>query len=392
LLRPELLTTRLLLVGDEPALAEAATAAAFRLGVKIDVMPGVDEALAWLLQAEHLCTHVLAPSTLRPQLLDALAGMVDEVTSRPTPLLLLGADQDQAQGESVIAVKQATPESIAAAVREYRPFAPAEPPGLTAFMLRASLHGGMIRMRFQPVLDAATLEPIGLEALARLHHPDLGILHPRHFMALAETSGQERALTGIAAAATMVELSRIPGLPERHFGINISLATLCHSHAVERALELCAAAGLHADQVAIEVLETATEPDLRALGAAVGRWRQAGFFVAIDDAGPRLPHWEKLLDMPFTSLKLDGALAGPAPESIALAAAITQAAKRRKLYVIAEGVEDEAALERLRGMGADAVQGFLFCRPLPARALPMWLRGWRAGLLPKPGLVGATAA
>ena len=389
MLRPESLSTRLLLVGDEPALVAAATAAATRLGVKIDVMPGVDEALAWLLQAEHLCTHVLAPATLRPQSLDALAGMVDEVTSRPTPLLLLGAQRDQSQGESVIAVPQATPEAIEAAVHEYRPFAPAEPPDLTAAMLRASMHGGLIRMRFQPVLDAATLEPIGLEALARLHHPDLGILHPRHFMALAESSGQERALTGIAAAATMVELSRIPGLPERHFGINVSLATLCHSHAVERALELCAAAGLHADQVAIEVLETDIEPDLHALGAAVQRWREAGFFVAIDDAGPRLPHWEKMLDLPFSSLKLDGALASPAPAAVAMAAAITQAAKRRKLYVIAEGIEDNDALARMRGMGADAVQGFLFCRPLPARALPMWLRGWRAGVLPR---VGATAA
>ncbi len=391
-MRPESLSTRLLLVGDEPALAASATAAAFRLGVKIDIMPGVDDALAWLLQAEHLCTHVLAPATLRPQLLDALAGMVDEVTSRPTPLLLLGAHQDQGQGGSVIAVPHATPEAIAAAVREYRPFTPVEPRGLTPAMLRASLHGGLIRMRFQPVLDATTLEPIGLEALARLHHRDLGILHPKHFMALAESSGQERALTSIAAASTMVELSRIPGLPERHFGINVSLATLCHSHAVERALELCAAASLHADQVAIEVLETETEPDLRALGAAVERWRSAGFFVAIDDAGPRLPHWQKMLDLPFTSVKLDGVLASAAPDAVALAGAITQAAKRRKLFVIAEGIEDESALARMRGMGADALQGFLFCRPLPARALPVWLRGWKAGVLARPGVVGASAA
>jgi EAL domain-containing protein (putative c-di-GMP-specific phosphodiesterase class I) len=386
------LSTRLLLVGEEPALAAAATAAASRLGVRIDVMPGVDEALAWLLQAEHLCTHVLAPATLRAQSLDALAGMVDEVTSRPTPLLLLGAHHDQSQGASVTAVPHPTPEAIAAAVRDYRPFSAAEPPDLTAAMLRSSLHGGLIRMRFQPVVDAASLEPIGLEALARLHHPDLGILHPRHFMALAEASGQERALTGIAAASTMVELSRIPGLPERHFGINVSLATLCHSHAVERALELCAAAGLHADQVAIEVLETEAEPDLRALGAAVERWRGAGFFVAIDDAGPRLPHWEKMLDLPFTSVKLDGALASAAPDAIALAGAITQAAKRRKLHVVAEGIEDASALARMRAMGADALQGFLFCRPLPARALPVWLRGWKAGVLARPGVVGATAA
>ena len=379
-------TTRLLLVGDEPALKATATEAAANLGVPLDVMPDVDAALAWLLQPAHLCTHVLAPASLSPQRLDALAGMVDEVTSRPTPLLLLGADPEQSQGSSVLAVPQASAAAIEQAVRSLRPFVPAEPPGLTAAMLQTALHGGMIRMRFQPVVSAVTLEPIGLEALARLHHPDLGILHPRHFIQLAADTGQERALTGIAAAATMVELGRIPGLPERHFGINVSLPTLCHAFATERALEMCAAAGLQPDQVAIEVLETEAEPDMRLLGQSVERWRDAGFFVTIDDAGPRLPHWKQLLELPFSSLKLDGALAAPSADADVMAGEIVLAAKRRGLFVIAEGIEDEAALVRMRGLGVDALQGFLFCRPLPARALPIWLRAWRAGHLARPGL------
>lgn len=377
-------TTRLLLVGAEPALRSAAAAAARRLGVQIDVMPDVDAALAWLLLPERLCTHVLAPASISPHRLDALAGMVDEVTSRPTPLLLLGAHADQSQGSSVLAVPQATPEAIVEAVREYRPFVPPEPAALTAAMLRDALHGGMIRMRFQPVVDATTLDAIGLEALARLHHPDLGILHPRHFVHQAHISGQDRALTSIAAASTMVALGRIAGLPERHFGINVSVATICHGYATERALELCAASGLQPDQVAIEVLETDDEPDFAALGEAVTRWREAGFFVAIDDAGPRLPHWQQLLDLPFSSIKLDGTLAGPGHEAADMAARITDAAKRRGLFVIAEGVEDELALMRMRAMGVDALQGFLFCRPLPARALPIWLRFWRSGELARP--------
>jgi EAL domain-containing protein (putative c-di-GMP-specific phosphodiesterase class I) len=393
--------TRLLLVGDEPALEAAATEAAAKLGVPLDIMPDVDSALAWLLMPAHLCTHVLAPASLSPQRLDALAGMVDEVTSRPTPLLLLGADPEQAQGSSVLAMTRASAAAIEQAVRSLRPFVPQEPPELSAAMLKNALHGGMIRMRFQPVLDADTLEPVGLEALARLHHPDLGILHPRHFIQLAADTGQERALTGIAAAATMVELGRIPGLPQRHFGINVSLPTLCHAHATERALEMCAAAGLQPDQVAIEVLETEAEPDMRLLGHSVERWRKAGFFVTIDDAGPRLPHWERLLDLPFSSLKLDGALAGPLPEALDFAGEIVRAAKRHGMFVIAEGIEDEAALARMRGLGVDALQGFLFCRPLPARALPIWLRAWRAGLLARPraatesppaGPLGASAA
>jgi EAL domain-containing protein (putative c-di-GMP-specific phosphodiesterase class I) len=93
-----------------------------------------------------------------------------------------------------------------------------------------------------------------------------------------------------------------------------------------------------------------------------------------------------MLDLPFSSVKLDGALAGPSQDSASLAATITCAAKRRGLFVIAEGIENESALMRMRSLGVDAVQGFLFCRPLPARALPIWLRGWRAGVLARPGV------
>jgi EAL domain-containing protein (putative c-di-GMP-specific phosphodiesterase class I) len=107
--------------------------------------------------------------------------------------------------------------------------------------------------------------------------------------------------------------------------------------------------------------------------------------VTIDDAGPRLPHWRLLVDLPFTGIKLDSVLALDTPDAAAEAAAITSVAKRRGLTVTAEGIEDAVALQRVRKLGVDALQGFLFCRPLPARAVPIWLAEWRDGLLPRPG-------
>ncbi len=106
-------------------------------------------------------------------------------------------------------------------------------------------------------------------------------------------------------------------------------------------------------------------------------WRAAGFGVAIDDAGPALPHWRDLLDLDFSTVKLDGRVGGD-PLQEKLAAEIAQAAKARGLFVIAEGIEDDAALTRMRNIGVDAVQGFLFSRPLPAMAVPIWLAEWRA--------------
>jgi EAL domain-containing protein (putative c-di-GMP-specific phosphodiesterase class I) len=374
--------TRLLFVGDDPTLQAECRQAAHTMGVAIDVMPNVDAALFWLLSPERLCTHVLAQSTIDPQRIDSLAGMVDEVTSLPTPLLLLGADADI--GPSVLAVPDGSAAAIVNAVQAYRPFAPPALPHITAAALRIALHAGMLRMRFQPVLDATTLEVIGLEALARLHHSELGILHPRDFMPQAEASGQERALTGIAAARTMLELRPLPGLP-RNFSINMPLATLCHMQGVERARELSAVVGLDPSRVTIELLETMTQPDLRMLAAAVGRWREAGFNVVIDDAGPGLPHWQKLLDMPFSGIKLDQTLLSGGAERLALGQEIAEAAHRRHLYIVAEGIETVAAMAWARSLGVNALQGFLFCRPLPARAVPIWLGAWQSGQLNRPG-------
>lgn len=375
--------TRLLLVSDAPALRDAASCAAARLNATLDVMPRLDDALTWLLLPEHLCTHVLAPAALPPPRLEALASMVDEVTSRQTPLLLLGADACRSEGGSVTALPAPTAEAIETAVRGYHP-APPNPPGLTEGAFSAALYGGRLRMRLQPVVDAATLAPIGVEALARLHHPDLGILHPRHFLPVAERAGLERVVTAIAAAATIVHLSRASALVGGYLAINISLTTLCHETSVPRGLEICAAAGLRPSQVMIEVLETDQEPALGTLGRAVERWREAGFAVSIDDAGPRLPHWEKLLDLPFCTVKLDGMLATGPRRHEELAARIVEAANRRGMNVIGEGVEDEAAFERLRRLGVHALQGYLFCRPLPARALPLWVKAWQARQLPRP--------
>jgi EAL domain-containing protein (putative c-di-GMP-specific phosphodiesterase class I) len=66
------------------------------------------------------------------------------------------------------------------------------------------------------------------------------------------------------------------------------------------------------------------------------------------------------------------------------AARIVEAAKAHGLFVTAEGIETDAAMARMGGLGVDAMQGFLFCRPLPARAVPIWLKEWQAGLLPRP--------
>ncbi len=362
---------RLLLVTDDTAARYAATATAHALGATLHITADLNEAIALLLQPAALFTHVLAPANLSPLDIDTLAGMVDEVTPALTRLLLLGADQDHGPTELAVPTPDAT--GLTAAIHRTTVVPMEGTHALDGEELRLALHEGQLRMRFQPVVDAADHRPLGLEALARMHHPTYGILRPRAFMPDAISSCQERTLPGIAAARTLQELRPLPGLQGLRFAINVPISVLLQGFAPGRAAELCAVAGIEPSRVVIEIIETPTRPDLLAVGRAVALWRQAGFEMTIDDAGPPLPHWREMVELPFSGVKLDASLAADTAPASALAAEIIAAARQRGLYVVAEGIEDAATADRMRALGANALQGFYFSRPLPARAVPAWL-------------------
>jgi EAL domain-containing protein (putative c-di-GMP-specific phosphodiesterase class I) len=379
---------RVLLVGSDALWREAVQAAAACLGARLDLATDVAAAIALLLVPGVVYDHVLAMPPFDTRSVDTLAGMLDEVVERPNRLLLLGGRSHgrMAATRSVMEPDQA---ALRAAIGQ-KPAPPvANPTKLAPRELVAALHGGGLRMRFQPILRAGDLLPIGLEALARVHTATRGILHPKDFIPVTLASGRERVLTSIASARTFLELGRQPR-DDLFVSINLPIATVMHHRAVVRAVELCTVAGVLPGKVMIEVLETRTLPDLGLLRAALEVWRGHGFLTAIDDAGPALPHWRALLDLPFDVLKLDGALVAD-PDGHGLLETIVAEARARGRFIVAEGIEDEACLDRVRTLGVDALQGFLFARPLPALAVPVWLRQ-HAATLAQLGRGEATAA
>jgi len=363
---------RLLLVGPDPAWLPAVMEAAARIGAGVDTQPDVSGALAWMLPPCRIYSHVLATVKLTSQAIDALAGMLDEVTLAPTPLLLLGSPGSAHAGTRCVVRPDA--DDLVLALRSVWHKQPALPP-LHPSELVQSLHGGGLRMRFQPILRSSDLMPVGLEALARVHHKQRGILHPRDFIPIAVASGQERVLTTIAASRSFLELRSGLLSPGMYMTLNLPMVTVLHEPAALRGLELCQVAGITPERIVLEVLEDSVAPDMAIVARAMDAWRRAGFRLAIDDAGPRLPHWRSLIDLPFDILKLDGAIVADPAEHDQVDRIVT-AARRRGLSVVAEGIEDEACLARMRGLGVEAVQGYLFSRPLPSLAVPEWLRQW----------------
>ncbi len=110
--------------------------------------------------------------------------------------------------------------------------------------------------------------------------------------------------------------------------------------------------------------------------------------MAIDDAGPAVPWLAELLDLPFTSLKLDkdliARMAGSDTVRRFVAATVTQA-KARGMTVVAEGVETMAIWDRMHALGIDEAQGFWVGRPLPLAAVPIWTEAWVGQIMTGPG-------
>jgi EAL domain-containing protein (putative c-di-GMP-specific phosphodiesterase class I) len=367
---------RLLLIGEDPVWREAVGAASVQLGATLETVAAMSGAIGRLLQTDARFSHVLLSGTHSMPELDALNGLIGEA-AQPAKLLLLGGPA--CWTDRVLHVAEPRSDGVVRALRD-KPSPSAALPPLLAADVSAAMHGGGLRMRFQPIVASADLSPIAVEALARVTHASRGTLHPRDFLPLAVSCEQERMLTRIAASRVCVELRDGVLGDALSLTLNLPVSALLHMPSVKAGLELCATAGIAPERVLLEVLETKAMPDLAVMGRAMEAWRRPGFRLAMDDAGPSLPHWRQLIDLPFDTVKLDGAMVARADKD-ALTARIVAAAKQRGHEVIAEGIETEARLARMRALGVDAVQGFLFARPLPALALPVWLRQWRAGAM-----------
>jgi EAL domain-containing protein (putative c-di-GMP-specific phosphodiesterase class I) len=125
--------------------------------------------------------------------------------------------------------------------------------------------------------------------------------------------------------------------------------------------------------------ESRPAEDISRLRRSLEHLRQLGYGVAIDDVGPAVPHLEPLLDLPFTSLKLDKYLVqrvAKSAEARAILARTIVQAKTSGFKVTAEGVETEEIWDHMAALGVDEMQGFLAARPLSVAAVPVWWEAW----------------
>jgi len=238
--------------------------------------------------------------------------------------------------------------------------------------LRRHLDAGLLELAYQPQYGCGTSKLVGVEALLRWPHPELGYVSPAEFIPLAEESGLIVELGKWVlgrACEDAVALQRDTGIL-LSMAVNVSARQLRDPGFIGTVEQVLGKTGLRPDRLELELTESVLMEDLDAAVAFMHRVRALGVRLSIDDFGTGYSSLAYLQTFPINHLKLDRSFVRLLPESgTMIAGAVIGLAHGFNLTVVAEGVEQPAQLEWLRQAGCDYVQGFLLARPLPFKAL-----------------------
>jgi EAL domain-containing protein (putative c-di-GMP-specific phosphodiesterase class I)/ActR/RegA family two-component response regulator len=257
----------------------------------------------------------------------------------------------------------------------WRPL-PKEMPRPGARDLAEALRARQIVPVFQPKVSLATGRLIGVEALARWRSPLLGNVPPDVFIPLAESSGQIRALTELVLLESLEACARwLPRFPSVTVAVNVS-PLLVDTVMLELIACLLNKTGVPASSLVVEITESSVMSDFVLASDVLTRLRIAGVQLSIDDFGTGHSSLVSLLRMPFNELKLDRmfvATSAQNPDAERILGSLIALARQMGLRSVAEGVETEDVLNRLRAFGCDAGQGWLWCPAVNEKGLLDWI-------------------
>jgi EAL domain-containing protein (putative c-di-GMP-specific phosphodiesterase class I) len=250
--------------------------------------------------------------------------------------------------------------------------------------LPLALARGELSVAFQPEVDACSHRIVGLEALARWHHPVLGDVPPVRFIPVAEEIGliSEIGHFVLRSAVRQAAQWRSEGLGDVRVAVNVSAHQLRDHSLVEVVLDCLEQAGFPAGLLELEVTESAAMGDSRPAADVLGELARHGVTISLDDFGTGYSNLGKLHHLAISTIKIDRSFlldddVNPAADPGALLHALVALGRNLGLRVIAEGVETEEQLSRLQPQGLDAYQGFLFSRPVAATEILRLLREGR---------------
>jgi len=245
-------------------------------------------------------------------------------------------------------------------------------------------------LHYQPEIDLATRRIVGLEALIRWEHPQLGLIPPMDFVPLAETSGmilpigdwvlrevcrQIQSWCSIDAANTALRVC-----------VNLSARQFAREGLADHVEALLRQTGVSSRQLGLEMTESSLIPDIPTALEVLGSLRRLGVSLLMDDFGTGYSSLSYLHSFPIDVIKIDRSFVArmtDGEQPLQIVRTIIELARVLGMDVVAEGIETREQYLRLRELGCRFGQGFLFARPLTAEKITHLLE-LPGGILPEP--------
>ncbi len=233
--------------------------------------------------------------------------------------------------------------------------------------LRTALLGDEFRLFLQPLVDVETSTQVGFEALLRWEHPTKGMIMPLDFIPIAEESGMIVPIgewvirTAMAEAASWAEPMAI--------AINLSPIQLRSPNLLPVIINALAETGIDPSRVELEITETVLMQNCEENINILNRLHDLGVKIALDDFGTGYASLNYLRTFPFDKIKIDRSFVNDLESSNdcrAIVGAVISLANELGMCTLAEGVEQESQLIKLREQGCGMVQGWLFGKAMPA--------------------------
>jgi diguanylate cyclase (GGDEF)-like protein len=235
--------------------------------------------------------------------------------------------------------------------------------------LRRALAGRELELYFQPLFDLETDRINAFEALLRWNHPTRGIISPLEFIPVAEETG---LIVPIGNWVIQEACRHARNWPETiRVAVNVSSIQFRRPGLANTVLQALATSGLEPSRLEIEITESIFLESSEETLAVLHSLRALGIKIALDDFGTGYSSLSYLQSFPFDKIKIDRSFIQELlnrPGASAIVHAIIDLAHALGMETTAEGVEDSGQLAQLRLHGCSSVQGFLFSRPVDAKA------------------------
>jgi EAL domain-containing protein (putative c-di-GMP-specific phosphodiesterase class I)/ActR/RegA family two-component response regulator len=292
-----------------------------------------------------------------------------------SPMVILGALE-----------KPASRAALSALLEGWRP-----PPAIHLDCVPEAMSAGEMRraqvecpwvLHFQPKVDLRSGAFVGVEALVRWNHPELGLLYPDRFIGAAEEFGTIDALTDWVLRAALTQLAHWHRRSLRiHMAVNVSMENLRSPEFAARVGALVRESCCSPHDIMLEITESRLMAQSSVPLETLVRLRMQRFGLSIDDFGTGHSSLAQLRDVPFTELKVDrGFVMGARHNQIIrpILEGSVGIAKQLGLQSVAEGVETQDDWQLLREIDCDLAQGWYVGKPMPAELIPAWLERWHS--------------